>query len=151
MACLVAILTASLTLRQFYQQEIWLRKEQRYSEIISILSVILRYNDIKYLIFTNQISSTDYSDELELEYQKAKKELELLRYSSGFVIKPEVNNIINEIWSAYEYKSLREHQGDMEEYIGRIYKEIEQSMSKIIEIANDDLKKNFWHLSKMKN
>lgn len=137
----VAILTAWLALKHFYKQEKWLRKEKKYTEIIDSLAIMLKYNDIKYELFTNQIQHESEPPDLEAEYETAKNSLKILRYKTGFLIKREVSEILDDVWKSFQYKTLEERQGNMEAYIARIYNEIDEATQKIIKIAEKDLKK----------
>jgi len=137
-AITVAIITAKLSLNHFYKREIWLRKEAKYSEIVDKLSAILNYKSKEYdiYVFNEEI---DIDKNLEIEYKESLLALEKLRYSTGFIIDSEVNKIIDEMIKDFRIKGENEIQGDLFGHLDRVYSVINDSIPKIIEIANKDL------------
>lgn len=140
-AIVTAIVTAKLSLGHFYRKEIWLMKESKYSEIINELCKMLQFKEKEcdYLLYGEKTDDT--FEALNVEYKKAKLELEKIKYSTGFIIKPDVNDVIDKMMKDFEFKTANERQGDFFGYTDRIYGVIKDAISKIIAIANEDLKK----------
>lgn len=141
-AIITAIITARLALGHFYRKEIWLRKESKYSEIINELCKMLQFMEKEYDYLVYGEATDDNYEALRAAYKKAKLELEKIRYSTGFIINPAVNDVIDKMMKDFEFKTDNERQGDYFSYTDRIYGVIKDAISKIIDIANEDLKKN---------
>lgn len=140
-AIITAIMTARMALSHFYRQEIWLRKEKKYSEIIDKLCTLLNYQEKQRDYFLMDKENEVEQESIELEYKNAEIELEKVRFSTGFIIKSEVNEIISDMIKEFELKGKNELQGDIVGYIDRVSEIIKGSIEKVIKIANDDLKK----------
>ncbi len=139
-AIITAIITARLALGHFYRKEIWLRKESKYSEIVNELCKMQQFMEKEYDYYVCGRETDDNYKALRAEYKKAKLELEKIRYSTGFIIKSAVNDVIDQMMKDFENKTDNERQGDYFSYNDRIYGVIKDAISKIIDIANEDLK-----------
>jgi len=137
-AIITATITAKLALNHFFRQEIWLRKEKKYSEIIDRLCVLLNYYE-KIWDSAVEMETINFTEDYLSEYQKAFTEIEKIGYSTGFIINPEVNEIINSMIKDFDLER-EELQGNHFAYIERIYYVIKETIKKIIVIANADLK-----------
>lgn len=140
-AIITALITAKVALRHFYRQEIWLRKDKKYSEIIDKLCALMNYQDNQWGKFVLNKNNALEEELIEQEYKNAKKDLEKIRFSIGFIINPKVNKIISEMIEDFEIKDINERQGDIGSQIDRVYGVIKEAIEKIIEIANEDLEK----------
>ena len=65
--------------------------------------------------------------------------MEKIGYSTGFIIKPEVNEIIDNMINDFALE-VEELQGNHFAYIDRVCYMIKETIGKIIDIANTDLK-----------
>jgi len=137
-AIITATITAKLTLNHFFRQEIWLRKEKKYSEIIDRLCMLLNYYE-KEWDSTVEMKTIDFTEDFLSEYKKALTEMEKIRYSTGFIIKPEVNKIIDSVIKDFALEG-EELQGNYFAHTDRVYSVIKETITKIIVIANTDLK-----------
>ena len=141
-AIMVAILTSKLSLRGFYRQEIWLRKEMKYSQIIDSLNKIQRYYWHLIDVHSGSKENDEKNVELELreeEYILAKRELEMLSSSPVFMINNEVIDILNGLMKSSNTKSEDERKGDWFSYFDRLGYEAKEAKIRIAEIANKDL------------
>lgn len=133
---IVAIVTANLTIRSFYRQEIWLRKELKYSEIIQEMSVLQTHYSH---LFDNMCGCENNIQILEEEFLAAKIKLELLSINSSLIIKPDVSDIILDLFKSSSKKG-DELKGDYGSYYDRMAYEVKEAMNKIINLAKKDLK-----------
>ena len=69
-AIIVSIITAKLTLKYFFRQEIWLRKEKRYTEIIDRLCMLLNYYEKEWTDYV-LMEDSNFTDDFLSEYKKA--------------------------------------------------------------------------------
>ncbi|SEV83095.1 hypothetical protein [[Clostridium] fimetarium] len=143
-AIIVAVLTSNLSLRGFYRQEIWLRKETKYSQIIDSLNKTQRYYwhliDEHSGCIENENDEENVERELrEEEYILAKRELEMLSSSPVFMLNNEVIDILDELMKSSSTKSEDERNGDWVSYFDRPGYEAKEAKIKIAEIANKDL------------
>jgi len=136
-AIIASFITAKLTLKYFFKQEIWLRKEKKYSEIIDRLCMLLNYYEKESANYV-LIEDNNFTDDFISEYKKALTEMEKIRYSTGFIIKPEVNEIIDNMINDFALEG-EELQGNHFAYIDRVSSIIKETIGKIIDIANTDL------------
>lgn len=139
-AIVVAVITSNLSLRGFYKQEIWLRKETKYSQIIDSLSKLQRYyGNIVDDISGNSISD-NIRDEADVgEYKIAKRELELLASSPILMTHKDVSDILNDLVISASTKTKEESSGDYFSYYDRLWFESKEAKIKIAAIANKDL------------
>lgn len=141
-AIIVAVITAKLSIKGFYKQEIWLRKENRYSDIINDLSMLQRYYGHVFDKAAGFSELTYMEELLEEEYNISRRQLELISFSQGFILKREVAQILSKLFSSSKDKSSNERMGDYCAYFDRMYSETQEAKVMIIEIANKDLKLN---------
>jgi hypothetical protein len=141
-AVLTALITSKLSLKGFYRQEIWLRKETQYNQIIDSLNKIQRY--YWHIIYddTRYNESDEYRKESEIisdEYDTAKRELEMLSSTPLFMVKSEVMGILEEMLKSANTKTEQERMGDWFSYFDRLGFEAKNAKNKIAEIAYKDL------------
>lgn len=138
-AIIVAVVASRLAVKGFYRQEIWLRKEQKYSEIIEELNIIQKH----YGDWVDEIIGATRRENDDLltisEYRKSKRELELISQDGFLVIDNEIADILRELFKSSEEMTLNEQQGDVFGYADRMYAETRDSKIKIINIARKDL------------
>lgn len=141
-AIVVAVVTSNLSLRGFYKQEIWLRKETKYSKIIDALNKIQRY----YGYLMDRLSGMLELDECsyengvkEKEYMIAKRELEILSSTPILMIHKDVSDILNELVISSNTKTKDERMGDYFSYYDRLHFEVQEAKIKTATIANKDL------------
>lgn len=141
-AVLTALITAKFSLKGFYKQEIWLRKETQYNQIIDSLNKIQRY----YWHITDSYMGVEenefYKNELSLkeeEFKNAKRELELLSSTPLFMVKSEVIDILSDLLNSANTQSKEERMGDWFSYFDRLGFEAKEAKNKIADIAYYDL------------
>lgn len=142
-AIIVAVMTSNLSLRGFYRQEIWLRKETKYSQIIDSLNKMQRYYWHLIDVHSGSIENDEKNVELELreeEYMLAKRELEMLSSSPVFMLNNEVIDILDGLMKSSNKKTEDERNGDWFSYFDRLGYEAKEAKIKIAEIASKDLK-----------
>lgn len=137
----VAILTAWLSLKHFYRQEKWLRKEKKYSEIIENLVILLEYFNKEFERATGMTEYIDDNDDFIKNYDNAKREIEKLRHTTGYLINPKVNVILNDMLKQFGFITVNERQGDYAGHMDRVYGVINEALKKIIQLADKDLEK----------
>ncbi|MBG0763349.1 MAG: hypothetical protein H0S78_00435 [Tissierellales bacterium] len=139
LATSVSVLTAYLTLKHFYKKEIWLRKEKIYSQIINDLVVLLDYFNKEYdsVLSFNKVGEDEFN--IRKEYDRAKREIEKLRYTAGYLIKPEVNKLLSKMIKEISNMNIEERQGNYVGYLDRASESVDETIKKIIEIADKDL------------
>ncbi|OZV13474.1 hypothetical protein CIW83_02715 [Tissierella sp. P1] len=137
---IVAVVTAKIAIKDFYRQEIWLRKESKYSEIIGNLSILQKYYGDMFDEFVGESESIVDDDLIKKKYNTSLRELELVTFSNGFMLNPKVSDILSQLFYSARNKTENERMGDFVSYIDRMYGEIRDSKEKIIEIAKKDLK-----------
>lgn len=141
-AVITAVITSKLSLKGFYKQEIWLRKESQYNQIIDSLNKVQRYH---WHIIDGEIEhneTDEYKKETKLrenEYKNEKRELELLSSTPLFMVKVEVMSILEELLKSSNPKTENEIMGDWFSYFDRIGFEAKEAKDKIAEIAYKDL------------
>lgn len=141
-AIVVAVVTSNLSLRGFYRQEVWLRKETKYSQIVNSLNKMQRYywkvND-EHLGVTDSNESDEEKELREREFMFAKRELEELSTSPLFMVNPEVVEILSDLVVSSNSKTTDEISGDWFSYFDRLGYESQEAKTKIAKIANKDL------------
>lgn len=141
-AIMVAIITSKLALKGFFRQEIWLRKEAKYSQIIDSLNKIQQF----YWRMIDESSGEidEAEDDLvrqkrEEDFKNASREMELLATSPSFIISPKVHDIINDLVESSHTKTSEERMGNWFAYYDRLGYEAKEAKHKITEIAKKDL------------
>lgn len=137
---IVAIITAKLAVKGFYRQEIWLRKEKKYSKIIEELNIVQKH----YGDWMDEIMGYPKSKKVDLEiikeYRMAERELELISQEGFLVINGDVSDILVELFKSSKNMNLNEQQGDSFGYADRMYVETRDAKIEIINIARKDLR-----------
>lgn len=135
---LVAVITAKLALGGFYKQELWLRKEKKYSEITDKLVLLKKYyGDLFDEFVSNGEIERDVS--YEEEYKKAKREIELISLGSNLIINESVIERLERLMKASQHQTKNEIQGDIVSYFDRMYGEVEDTRKEIVKLAKKDL------------
>ena len=136
----VAMIAAKLAVKGFYRQEIWLRKEKKYSQIIEALNIVQKH----YGDWMDEIMGASTREESGLEtikeYMKSKRELELISQEGFLVINNDIPDILRELFQSSEKMTLNEQQGDAFGYADRMYAETIDAKKEIIRIAKKDLR-----------
>ena len=141
-ATLTALITARLSIKSFYRQEIWLRKETQYNQIINSLNKIQRYHWHIIDSFMGAEEDEYYKKELRLrenEYLIAKRELEILSSTPLFMVKSEVMDILDKLLKSAGTKTEDERMGDWFSYFDRLGFEAKEAKNRIADIAYEDL------------
>lgn len=134
----LALFTSRISHRFFYKQELWLRKEKRYSDILDSLSILLKhYADL--IDESIGIKEYNYRDCKEV-IMKAQQELERLSMMPSFIIDKKVLVILKALFQAASDRIGNEREGDYFSYYERVYGEIKQSIEGIDRLARKDLK-----------
>lgn len=137
-ALVTAIATATIALKHFYKQELWLRKEEKYSEIVEKMSVLMNY--FKWAIGEEIDPRTSEEDGIKYyrEYKEIRKEIEVLRFSEGFIINFKVTTVLRELIS-----NLQRIENEAKHFF-EIFDNSSvitiTAINDIIQIANKDLK-----------
>lgn len=141
-AILTALIAAKLSVKGFYKQEIWLRKETQYNQIIDSLNKVQRYYWHIIDSYMGVEENEFYKNELSLkeeEFKIAKRELELLSSTPLFMVKSEVIDILAELLKSANTQSKEECMGDWFSYFDRLGFEAKEAKNKIADIAYYDL------------
>ena len=141
-AVITSLMTAKLSLKGFYKQEIWLRKETQYNQIIDSLNKVQRYYWHIIDSYMGIEENEFYKNELSLkeeEFKIAKRELELLSSTPLFMVKSEVIDILGELLKSANTQSKEERMGDWFSYFDRLGFEAKEAKNKIADIAYYDL------------
>lgn len=137
---IVAIIVAKLAIKGFYRQEVWLRKEKKYSQIIEELNIVQKH----YGDWVDDIIGSSRGQEYDLEtikeFRKAKRELELISQEGFLVIDNNISDIVGELFASSKNMTANERQGDSFSYADRMYGETRDAKIEIINIARKDLR-----------
>jgi len=135
---IVAIITAIISQRNFYKNELWLRKEKAYTNIINNLGVLQKhYSDM----LDDAFGIKKYnSNDSKAEVNSAQRELERISLMPSFIIKSEVQSILEKLFHAASIEVGDEKDGNYFAYYERIHEEIKKSIKRITELARTDLK-----------
>lgn len=138
-ALVIAIATANLTIKGFYKQEIWLRKERKYSQLIEELCIIHKYFiDIFEEYCTNGAVEVE-SQISRHEYEIARKNIELINASSGLILDSGISIVIDDFKKILIMQG-DELEGDYFSYYDRVSFELINTIEKIKEVASKDLR-----------
>jgi len=95
-AVVAALVTAKLALKGFYNQELWLRKETQYSNILNKLGLLYKHYsnraDLEMGVPEDIMNEID-----EKEHKKALKEIEILSVTPSYIINVKVNEVLKNL------------------------------------------------------
>ena len=129
---IVAAVTVKLSIFEFYKQQIWLRKETRYNQIIHDISILQKhYGDILDKAMGVQKEGNEDSF-LEKEYLSSKRQLELVTLSQGFILDKKVSETLNQLFISAGNKSSDERMGNYFSYFDRMCFETDEARKEII-------------------
>lgn len=137
-----AYLGVKFSFKEFHKKEIWLRKEEKYTELVNLLSDLNLYYNEQWSYATGECSDNNKSKvdaKLYEEIPNIKYKLEIIKLSKGFIMNKEVGIIIENLLLELNSKSLNESMGDVFSYVDRVNFAVEKAKDEIIKIANKDL------------
>lgn len=137
-AIIASYLAANWSLRKFYSEKWWERKERAYTEIIDALYDLLQYCEIQKEDYGR---GTGYSDvtvkELEERYSQAFWKIKKATDIGAFVVSSEAESILKELRDRPQLKWNENAPCDIFE---QDYKYYNDALRRIVEIARSDLK-----------
>lgn len=137
-AIIASYLAANWSLRKFYSEKWWERKERAYTEIIDALYDLLQYCEIQKEDYGR---GTGYSDvkvkELEERYSQAFWKIKKATDIGAFVVSSEAESILKELRDRPQLKWNENPPCDIFE---QDYKYYNDALRRIVEIARSDLK-----------
>jgi hypothetical protein len=131
-AVVAAVITARLSLRKFYSEKWWDRKEKAYTELIEALYDLLQYCEIKKEDYGDGGGYTkDYLEEQEKRYSVAYWRIKRAAEIGAFVISPKAAKVLQQLierpklewnsnapWDIYadDYQHYKEALGSIREF-----------------------------------
>jgi len=130
-------LTAKWSLRKFYAEKWWERKERAYSEIISAINDILQYFEYNEEWYTTGFEPPEEKvNELKSLYHESLWRLKKAKSIGEFVISKKAVYALKEL---DKLPKLNPNENPPEDVWYQDYKNHEQTLKTIIEIAKKDL------------
>ena len=137
-AIIASYLAANWSLRKFYSEKWWERKERAYAEIIDALYDLLQYCEIQkedYGVGTSY--SDDKVKELGEKYGQAFWKIKKATDIGVFVVSPEAESILREL---RDRPQLEWNENPPWEIYEQDYKYYNDALRRIVEVARSDLK-----------
>lgn len=139
-AILASYLAAKWSLKKFYSEKWWERKEHAYVEIIGTLYDLIQYCEIKQEDYGQ---GTGYSEEKETEFRKrynqAYWKMKKATDIGAFVISPQAETILKEL---RDRPRLEWNENPPWEIYEQEYEYHRKALDKIVQVAKDDLNVN---------
>lgn len=137
-AIIVSIITAKLSIKGFHKQEIWLRKEKKYSFIISSL-ILLQKHSLDVLESLGNSNDINFTYNLNKMY-KTRKDLELLSLSPSFILDENISIILKELLD--KTAIIEDDDVTYYEFYDVMYDKTRIAITEIDKLAHKDLKIN---------
>jgi nitrogen fixation/metabolism regulation signal transduction histidine kinase len=136
---LTSYITVNLSLKQFYSQRWWDKKEAEYTQIMHELACLkLCFRDWYGSLFYNKEMMEQDSEKLNETYKKARVSLARISAMGTFVISKETVTALDDLLTQFNQEAPR---GDPFAALESDYKTVEQCIIKVQECAQKDLQK----------
>ncbi len=139
-AIFASYLAAKWSLRKFYSEKWWERKDHAYVEIIDALYDLIQYCEIKQ---DDYGQGAGYSKEKETEfrqrYNQAYWKIKKVTDIGAFVVSPQAETILKEL---RDRPRLEWNENPPWEIYEQDYKYYRDALNKIVQVAKDDLNAN---------
>ena len=136
---LTSYITVTLSLKQFYSQRWWDKREAEYTQIMRELARLkLCFSDWYGSLFYNKEMTEQDSEKLNVTYKKAIVSQARISAMGTFVISKETVTALDDLLAQFEQEEPR---GDPYAALERHYKAVEQCIRKVNQCARKDLQK----------
>jgi len=136
---LTSYITVRLSLKQFYSQRWWDKKEVEYTQIMRELARLkLCFSGWYADLFYHKVMTKQDSEKLTETYKKASKSLARISAVGTFVISEKAVDALGDLLAQFEEEEPR---GDPYAALERDYKAVEQCIRKVNQCARKDLQK----------
>ena len=137
-AIIASYLAAKWSMRKFYSEKWWERKEKAYTEIIDSLYDLLRYCEIQKEDYGQGTGySEDRMKELGERYSQAYWKIKKATDIGAFVVSPEAERALKEL---RKRPRLNWNENPLWDVYEKDYRYYRDALEKIVDIARKDLK-----------
>jgi len=138
LALIVAVVASFLSIKVYTKNELWQKREQKYSELINQLLVMLKYYSDK-IDDGHGPSFTKLNIINENEYENSIYKIELVSLYPAYLLDPKISKMLNNLVSSSKALIGTEALGNRFEYFDRMGAETKSTIEQINTIAKKHL------------